>query len=167
MSLPQIFQWVVSAHLDDHKSTELVLLKGHLLLEVAIENAAKQFLDKEKYENFSELSFHKKLQALSSLQTQSPSNMAKAIEHLHALNRIRNRLAHEFQFTGGKDSLDQWSQAVLSDFPGIKFQRHTFRIKLIHAIGAIASVVVDPRSNFSIESAGSNPSFNGTPSGAP
>jgi len=47
MSLPQIFQWVVSAHLDDHKSAELVLLKGHLLLEVAIDNAAKQFLEKE------------------------------------------------------------------------------------------------------------------------
>ncbi|AXF86061.1 hypothetical protein DTO96_101802 [Ephemeroptericola cinctiostellae] len=166
MSLPQIFQWVVSAHLDDHKSPELVLLKGHLLLEVAIDNAAQQFLAKEKHENLTEFSFHKKLQTLSSLQTQSPANMAKAIEHLHALNRIRNRLAHEFQFAGGEDSLAQWSQAVLSDFSGVKFQRHTFRTKLIHAIGALASVVVNPKSDLSIESAGSNPSFNGTPGGA-
>lgn len=155
MSLPQIFQWVVSAHLDNFKNVELVLLKGHLLIEVAIDNAI-HLLDEEKNQDYADLSFHKKLQTLNSLQEHCSSNLTKAIEHLQTLNRIRNRLAHEFMFTGGKEALGEWAEAVLVDFPGMKVQRHTFRTKLIQAFGSLASVIIDPRSNFSVESAGPN-----------
>lgn len=144
MSLPQIFAWAVSTHLDDYKSTELVLLKGHLLLEVAIENAIH--LLSGGNEKYGGLSFHKKLLMLNRIQACGTPDIAKAIEHLHALNRIRNRLAHEFRFVGGNEALDKWTGAVLADFPGVKTQRHPFRTKLIQAFSALGGAIVAPRS---------------------
>ena len=147
MSLSKIFAWAVSDHLDDYKSTELVLLKGHLLLEVAIENTLSML--GSDTQRSCDLSFHRKLLMLERVQAEVSPEIARAIEHLHALNQIRNRLAHEYRFVGGSQSIDEWTRAVLADFPGTKIQRHTFRTKFIQALGALGEVVVslgkDPR----------------------
>jgi len=141
--LSKVYECAVGIQLERVKNIELILLKGHLLLEVAIDNAIHVF-NKHDVLNCKDLSFHKKLQVLESLQLDIQSDLKQALLHLKQLNRLRNRLAHEFTFDGGSDDLGRWSEAVLADFPGTKVCRHTFRTKIIQAFGALGSVVVDP-----------------------
>jgi uncharacterized protein YihD (DUF1040 family) len=143
--LSKVYECAVGIQLDRVKNIELILLKGHLLIEVAIDNAIRTF-NKHNVINCKDLSFHKKLQVLEGLQPDIQSDLKQALLHLKQLNRLRNRLAHEFTFDGGFEDLGRWSETVLVDFPGTKVSRHTFRTKIIQAIGALGSVVVDPKS---------------------
>ncbi len=142
----KITEWAVGVHLDRIKNIELLLLKGHLLLEAAIDSAIHT-LDKQNTSNLKDLSFHKKLIILERLRSNASSNMKEALEHLRNLNILRNRLAHEFMFDGGTEDLGRWSEAVLTDFPGTKFFKHTFRTKIIQAISALSRFLVDPASS--------------------
>ncbi|WP_152609741.1 hypothetical protein [Geobacter anodireducens] len=143
--LSKIFECAAGIQLGRVNNIELILLKGHLLLEVAMNNAISKF-SKRKVVKCKDLSFSKKLKVLESLQPYIHSDLKQALLHLEQLNRLRNRLAHEFMFDGGPEDLGRWSEAVLKDFPGTKVCRHTFRTKIIQAIGALGSVVVDPKS---------------------
>ncbi|MFA7059445.1 MAG: hypothetical protein WC156_01350 [Pedobacter sp.] len=141
--LSKITEWAVGVHLDQIKNIELILLKGHLFLEVAIDSTIHT-LDKQNTSKLKDLSFHKKLQILESLRPNASSDMKVALGHLRKLNILRNRLAHELMFDGGIEDLGRWSEAVLADFPGTKFCRHTFRTKIIQSFGALARRLVDP-----------------------
>lgn len=144
--LSKIYEGAVSIQLHRIKNIELILLKGHLMLEVAIDNAIRT-IDKHNTLKIKELSFHRKLQVLDSLKPYASPDLTKALEHLRNLNILRNRLAHEFMFDGGNEDLGRWSEAVLVDFPGTKFCRHTFRTKIIQAFGALSRFLVDPVSS--------------------
>lgn len=140
--LSKMIEWSVGVHLDRIKNVELILLKGHLVLEVAVDSAIRT-LDKHNTSKLKDLSFHRKLQILESLRPFASSDLKEALGHLRNLNIIRNRLAHESMFDGTKD-LGSWSEAVLADFPGTKVCRYTFRTKIIQAFGALARFLVDP-----------------------
>lgn len=142
--LSKVYECAVGIQLDRVKNIELILLKGHLLLEVAIDNAIHAS-SKHNGLNTKDLSFHKKLQVLEGLQPDIQHDLKQALLHLKQLNRLRNRLAHELTFDGGSEDLGRWSEAVLADFPGTKVCRHTFRTKIIQAIGSLGSVIVDPK----------------------
>lgn len=150
--LSKVFEWTVGVHLGRIKNVELILLKGHLMLEVAINNAIHT-LDKHNRSKLKDLSFHRKLQILDSLRQYAQSDLKEALGHLRNLNILRNRLAHEFMFDGGAEDLGRWSEAVLEDFPGTKFCRHTFRTKIVQAFAALARLLVDPLSSEEIVSA--------------
>ncbi|MSM38133.1 MAG: hypothetical protein GJT30_00715 [Geobacter sp.] len=113
----KVTEWAVGVHLDRIKNNELILLKGHLILEVAIDSAIHT-LDKKNTSKLKNLSFHRKLQILGCLQPHATPDLKKALGHLITLNILRNRLAHEFMFDGGTEDLGRWSEAVLVDFPG-------------------------------------------------
>jgi len=142
-NLSKVIEWAVGVHLDRIKSIELILLKGHLMLEVAIDSTIRT-LDKHNTSKLKDLSFHRKLQLLNSLQPYASPDLKKALVHLRNLNILRNRLAHEFMFDGGAEALGKWSEAVLVDFPGTKVCRHTFKTKIIQAFSALARHLVDP-----------------------
>ena len=139
----KVTEWAVGVHLDRIKNIELILLKGHLILEVAIDSAIHTF-DKQNASKLNDLSFHRKLQILGCLQPYATPDLQKALGHLRTINILRNRLAHEFMFDGGTEDLGRWSEAVLVDFPGTKVCRHTYRTKIIQAIGALSRFLVDP-----------------------
>lgn len=142
--LSKLYECTVGIQLDRIKNIELILLKGHLLLEVAIDSAIDAHNNHNIFKS-KDLSFHKKLQILGSLRQNVPSNMKQALVHLRNLNNLRNRFAHEFMFDGGAEDLGKWSEVVLADFPGTKVCRHTFRTKIIQAFCSLACMVVDLR----------------------
>lgn len=144
--LSKIYECAVGIQLNRIKNVELILLKGHLMLEVAIDSAIHA-IDKHNTSKLKDLSFHRKLQILDSLRLYASPNLEKALGHLRNLNILRNRLAHEFMFDGGAEGLGRWSEAVLVDFPGTKVCRHTFRTKIIQAFGALSRFLVDPVSS--------------------
>lgn len=140
--LSKIFEWSVGVQLDRIKEIQLILLKGHLMLEVAVNHAIHILCEQGTY-RICDLSFHRKLQILENQQTNARSDLRRAIVHLRNLNLLRNRLAHELTFVDGTNALGKWSEVVIAEFPGTKVSRNTFRTKIIRAIGALATVLID------------------------
>jgi hypothetical protein len=140
VSLPKLVEFAVWSHLDQVENIELVLLKGHLLLESVIDSTLSTLFQRGSPESLN-LTFHRKLELLAMLHRGSESdfNLAKAL--IVRLNKLRNRLAHELMFEGGRADLEEWSGSVLSAFPGIKFSKYTFRTKVVHAFATLARVL--------------------------
>lgn len=87
-------EWAVWAHLDSETNLELILLKGHLLLEVTIGCvlARNNVADYESY------SFYRKIIALTKIEFRDTSKQDFIVSSLIEINRLRNRLAQEFHF---------------------------------------------------------------------
>ena len=82
--LSKIIEWSVGVQLDRLKEIQLILLKGHLMLEVAVNHAIHTLCKRGTYK-LSDLSFHRKLQILESQQTKARSELRRAIVHLRNL----------------------------------------------------------------------------------
>lgn len=137
--LTQLMEWAVWAHLDSQKNVELVLLKGHLMLEVMV-NAVLSSHFKHGAASDLGLSFHKKVELLGHFQAKGDPEFDKIKQAIFQVNRIRNRLAHNWKFEG-QDELKQWAETVLATFPCVKSTRFTFRTKIVHAFAALARAV--------------------------
>ena len=123
-------------------SVELILLKGHLFLEVIIDQALDYHL-LVKNNQRRNLSFHKKLLELEKCVQNPNSYFLITIIHIKTLNSLRNRLAHEPFFTDGKLELEKWSQQVLLDIPITKFSKYTYRTKIIHCMASLARSLLE------------------------
>ena len=125
--------------MDKKKDIELILLKGHLILEVFVEN----LLCNGSLEQFVTSSFYKKVSVLNQLQGCHLENVEVIQQHLFTLNKIRNKFAHEWGFSVSESDLEGWSQKVLSTFNGEKFSKYTYRTKIIHAFSALSGALVE------------------------
>jgi hypothetical protein len=132
---PPLIDWAVWANLDRHRDTELILLKGHLLLEVMISEGLSARLSLTEPQ-IRKLSFREKLKALAAL-AETDQALAEALKFLGQLNRLRNKLAHE-PFPELETELATWSDQVLRVFLTRKHQRYTPRTKITQAISALA-----------------------------
>ena len=54
---------------------------------------------------------------------------------------MRNKLAHELQFDVAESGLCQWSEDVLAKIPYTPTSRRTKRMKVIHAMSALAGAI--------------------------
>ncbi|WP_321468028.1 hypothetical protein [Halarcobacter sp.] len=122
----ELIEYSVWSHLNNYNDIQLIILKGHLLLEVILSNVV----------NNKELSFYAKTKILSN------SIEAKEIsKYLFEINKIRNELAHEWDFSVDKTYLTKWTEKILNNIPyNVKFKR-TYRIKLVHSFAALASAL--------------------------
>lgn len=133
----EIIEWAIWAHLNSIRSVELILLKGHLALEAVLDDLlARNYEISQK--KVREMSYHRKVEVLTKLTDSNEKKKLVALKYCRDLNNIRNRLAHEFAFKDGEESLTLWADGVLRHIPGTKFGHHTSRTKVIHAIGSIA-----------------------------
>ncbi|WP_347706351.1 hypothetical protein [Roseateles paludis] len=137
---PPLIDWAVWANLDRYRDTELILLKGHLLLEVMLSESLRARLSRTETQ-IRKLSFREKLKALAPL-TETDQALAKALKFLEQLNWLRNKLAHE-PFPGIRTELATWSDQVLSVFATRKHQRYTPRTRITQAISALAKSVYE------------------------
>ncbi len=135
----KVFEWTVWANLDKKRDIELILLKGHLILEGFVES----LLCNGNLEQFVSSSFFKKVSVLNHLQGCNLENVEIIKHYLFALNKIRNSFAHEWSFSISESGLEYWSQEVLSAFSGEKFSKYTYRTKIIHAFSALSGALVE------------------------
>lgn len=131
--LSDLLEWAVWATLDRSTELELILLKGHLLIEGVLDSK----LSDSKQLDCSKYSFYRKVQALESVKTSEPENINFIVDSLKQLNQMRNKLAHEFGFEIEKAGLDKWAKNILDNLEGEKFTNHTFRTKIVHAFSTI------------------------------
>lgn len=135
---PPLIDWAVWSNLDRYRETELILLKGHLLLEVMLSECLRTRLLLTE-QQIKKLSFHEKLKALAAVIERN-KGLTQALEFSEQLNRLRNRLAHE-PFPKLETDLAIWSDQALHVFLKSKHQRYTPRTRITQAISALARSV--------------------------
>lgn len=133
------FEWAVWGHLESEKNLELILLKGHLLLEVVLESVLRYF-DFENPENYS---FYHKIVCFEKLNFPNEKNQAFMSNCLKNINSLRNKLAHEFQFNVENGELEKWSLEILENLRGMKWTKYTTRTKIIHSFSILSRNLLD------------------------
>ncbi|MBB6326976.1 hypothetical protein FHS59_002604 [Algoriphagus iocasae] len=130
--------WGVSVHLDRYSDFSLILLNGHMSLEKVMELRLDRFgvKDPEK------LSFYSKVIKLKHLLGQSPHSDS-IIYSLTELNRLRNKLAHEFKYDAKNGEFHSWSEQVHLNFEGEKYTKFTPRTKIVHAFSFLAINILE------------------------
>lgn len=128
-----ISEWAVWAILDRSTELELILLKGHLLIEAILDST----LLRSKKLDCSKYSFFRKVRVLESIQKNEAGKIDLIVDSLKQLNQMRNKLAHEFGFRVEMAGLDLWAQNILNNLEGEKFTNHTYRTKIVHAFSTI------------------------------
>lgn len=124
MSIPQeLVEWSVWENLDKINETELLLLKGHVIMDLILSGVITE----------KNSSFHGKASQLGRF-----SEMKLASEYLLKLTKIRNVIAHEFTSDVTREKIFQWSKGVLKDFDCNLFTKLTKRTTIVHSFSALA-----------------------------
>lgn len=134
-----LVEWAVFGHLDTKKDLELILLKGHLLLETILETVLKR----NDIKNPDNYSFHRKIIALESIDFKEKFKREFIVSSLHEINKLRNKLAHEFHFDISNGDFEIWAIKILDNLKGEKFSKYTFRTKIVHSFSVLTKNVLE------------------------
>ncbi len=126
----EIIEYAVTTKLREYNDIEMILLKGHLILEQVLnEIVSAHQLDSDRI-NLMNLMFGKTLELAMALD----SNTLKAeYKHLKEINRIRNKVAHQLHFDNYHDDLKGWASSVLGYTPKTISTKRTYKNHVIKA----------------------------------
>lgn len=129
----------LECHLHKVDDIELVVLKGHLILEQALNQMLLGHIDSEKSLNDLSLTFSKKLDLLVAL---TGGGWEEEVSQLREVNRIRNKLAHQLEFKPFHPALKKWACCVVGYTPRTLNDRRTFRNTLSKAFYLLCGILV-------------------------
>ena len=138
-NLNYLAEWATWAHLDSKTDLELILLKGHLILENIVEISIKRLVKKDLKKH----SFYSKVEILDKINLQDNLKKDFIISSLKTLNSLRNKLAHDFYFDINNGEFNDWSENILENLNGTKYTRYTYRTKIIHSFSIISKNLLD------------------------
>lgn len=136
--LDSLLELSVWGNLDRYSDYSLILLNGHILLEKVLEIV----LDRLGVTDIENQSFHSKVIRLKNLLKDSHQKES-IIQSLTELNRLRNKLAHEFKFDVKNGDFEKWSDNVHSKFIGEKYTKFTSRTKIVHSFSFLAKAILE------------------------
>lgn len=133
-----LLECVIFGLLNRKVDLELILLKGHLLLETILEIVLKRngVIDFEHY------SFHRKIVTLENINFNNKSANKFIISSLKEINRLRNKVAHDFYFDIADGEFERWSSNTLDNLKGNKFSKYTFRTRIIHSFSVLTKNIL-------------------------
>jgi hypothetical protein len=134
-----ILEWTVFVHLERKTDLELILLKGHLLLETISEIVLKR----NDIKNLDNYSFHRKILILESINFENRLRKKFIISSLREINRLRNKVAHEFLFDITNGEFETWASKILNNLKGEKFTKYTFRTKIVHSFSVLTKNILE------------------------
>lgn len=132
--LDPLVELAVWGILEREKDLELILLKGHLLLE----NVVNIVLERCKIKGYKNFSFHRKVLVLEKIEFEDYESQKLVVSALKQLNKLRNKLAHEYSFKVENGELESWSLSILEKLKGTKYSKFTFRTKIVHSFSILA-----------------------------
>jgi hypothetical protein len=137
---PPLVEWAVLANLDKQREPEMILLKGHLYVELFLKERLRI---RHSYNRkiLGGLSFYRMLTLVESDIAETDEVLKSALNLARKLNLLRNAVAHEALFDSEKAGLYQWASEALRTLPSTKPQKHTRRNRLIYAIAALAKIL--------------------------
>jgi len=130
----------VSVKLYEFEDIEMILLKGHLILEQTVNNLIYVHVKDHKKIDKMKLQFAKKIDLLAAILG-SGTIFSKEYKHLKEINRIRNKLAHDLFFDKFHDDLKTWSCSVLGYTPKTINRKTTYKNSVIKAFSFIAGLL--------------------------
>jgi hypothetical protein len=117
----------LEGHLKTTDEIDLVVLRGHLILEQCLNALLARWIEPERLPKLN-LMFAKKLDLYSALQEPRGQHCAEEIAHLRELNRIRNKLAHQLPSKPGHHAdVKKWACSVVGYTPKTINRRVTYR----------------------------------------
>lgn len=134
-----LVEWAVFGHLDRKTDLKLILLKGHLLLETILETVLKR----NDVKNLDSYSFHRKIKALESIDFKDKFRHEVIVSSLREINKLRNKLAHEFHFDISNGDFELWAFKILDNLKGEKFSKYTFRTKIVHSFSVLTKNILE------------------------
>lgn len=134
-----LVEWAVWGHLDSKTDLELLLLKGHLLLEVILDTV----LERNSVTDYNNYSFHRKIITLEKLDFEDKVKKYFIISALKNINKLRNKVAHEFHFDISNGDFELWSSNILENLKGTKFTKYTFRTKIAHSFSILSKNILE------------------------
>ena len=117
----------------------MILLKGHLVLEQAVNSLIGMHVEDPKNIDSMGLMFDKKIKLLAALMGQQFPDLYR---HLRRLNRIRNKMAHEVFFDKYHKDLKLWACAVNGYTPKTLNNKRTYKNSVIKAFSFLAGYLV-------------------------
>jgi hypothetical protein len=119
-------------HLKDIDEIEIILLKGHLILEQILNEMLMIYIQDESDLDKLNLSFSRKLDLLSALMNGQKVSIFE-FQQLREINRIRNRLAHVLDFSRNHSDLKAWACKILGYTPVTIDRKRTYKNTLLKA----------------------------------
>ncbi len=165
MESDQLFA-ALERHLRAKDDIEMILLKGHLVLEQVLNQMLLGYIGKEEDLVSLNLMFSKKIDLLIAL---SGGHYDKDdIYQLREINRIRNKLAHNLEFNDYHADLKAWACHVVGYTPKSINRKTTYRstvLKAFYFLSAMLSGMAKGRREAmrSLMDERSNSSFKPTP----
>ena len=102
----------LEGHLKAMDEIDLVVLRGHLILEQCLNALLARWIEPERLPKLN-LMFAKKLDLYSALQEPRGQHWTEEIAHLRELNLIRNKLAHQLPSNPGHHAdVKKWACSV-------------------------------------------------------
>ena len=137
--LDPLIEWAVWGHLSSERDLELILLKGHLLLEIILETMLERsnIIECESY------SFHRKILAFEQIATNNDTRRDFTALSLKTINRIRNKIAHDFHFDIKNGEFELWSSDILNNLTGTKYTKFTYKTKLVHSFSILSKNILE------------------------
>jgi hypothetical protein len=136
---PKILEIAVEIKLKEYQEMEMILLKGHLILEQTINQLIKKYVnDVNPFESMN-LMFAKKILILQAL---IGDNFKDIFLHLKELNRIRNKVAHELFFAKYHDDLKKWACNVNGHTPKTINTKRTYKNQVIKAFAYLSGYLI-------------------------
>ncbi|MDV5087205.1 hypothetical protein R2R29_22530 [Vibrio diabolicus] len=126
MELHEVYD-SLEKELYDQSEVELVLLKGHLILEQAINQHLLLYIESKKSLDALNLMFAKKVDLLVALEGSQPSAWQEYVPYIKRINSIRNKLAHQLNFDDYHDDLKAWACDVVGYTPKTLNRQTTYR----------------------------------------
>ena len=153
---------LLEKHLFQLKDVELIVLKGHLILEEQLNNFLAYFVN--DFEKFLKIgfSFERKVALLSCL---IPKQIAKdeIWEQLREINRLRNKLTHNLRFPQYEQQLKRWAIEVLGYNPKTLKRKITYRNSVVKAFTLLTGHLSGLADGYSAaKDLNSNPALNRT-----
>jgi len=127
-------------HLRTKDDIEMMLLKGHLILEQALNKILLCYIENEEELSKLNLMFSKKLDLLIALSGKGYGS-DQEISQLREINRIRNKLAHQLDFDGFHSDLKRWACQVVGYTPKSINRKQTYRNTLMRAFYLLAGML--------------------------
>ena len=136
---PQIIEYAVTVNLKEYQDMEMILLKGHLILEQTLNQIISDSVTDSKRIDSMRLMFYKKLELVMAL---NGSSITAVYPHLKEINRIRNKLAHELFFDKYHNELKKWACSVLGHTPKTIDSKKTYKNTVIKSFSYLAGLLI-------------------------
>jgi hypothetical protein len=141
MNLEEVYE-SLETELMKQTEIELILLKGHLILEQAVNQHLMLYIDNRKKLDSLNLMFAKKVDLLMALEGEKPNAWQQYASNIKGINKIRNKLAHQLNFKNYHSDLKLWACDVLGYTPKTINRSSTFRNTVVKAICFLVAFLI-------------------------